>query len=1177
MRLRVAAILPFILLTGFVSAGEGRTEEYLGRKDGLSSNDVNCVMQDSRGFLWIGTDAALDLYDGQSFQSFPTPTLSLAEAGGVIWAGTRHGLYIYNPSEGNYSVFRGTTCYGVNIVRDVNAITVTGDNHIWVGTQGQGLFVYNIGTGELSQQSIHTPFVNRIAEDPSGCVMVESTSGHLDLYNADGTFLRHLNTILPPDDHSIVDAEGTLWIPRPGLGLEKIARKQTGDCLMSLPEKNVPVSGIPLTEDSQGNIWFGAGSDLYILPFGEKEPSTQPVRFSGAIRDILASNDGIWIGTDGAGIFRYDPLTRKRVQFPITGDFCILYRLHSGKLMAGTSQGLFMYDPAKQAFETYLNRKDITILLDGEKSSEGHLVEFEVVSKSHVTALAEDPSNHLYMSTSDHGIFRKNFVTGSWEHFVFTKEGEDVIPGNKVTTMHVGKDGSIWAGTNGAGIWRIKGDMLVFSRVELPDKRLDGASITSLASDGNDRLWIGSTLGIWRFDPRDNSIISFDTSPANLIYTSTGKLLAGKKDALMSITPEMDLLPAAAPPVVIRGMTVGDSLLFIPPGGRNIELPYTSNSFSIRLACLSYVNPSAKHYRWRLIGFDRDWTNKSGLSTAGYTKIPPGKYRFEVEGSEDVLDIVIRPPWWRTKAAITAWVLLAFMVVIFLILYLRRSIRRRYARIMKEREEAREKELYKQRIRFFIGLVHEIRTPLTLIRLQHEKEAQGTDDSITRNLDYMQETINRILTYDKNSSDGVKMLLTRVNLGDLASSVISNFTENALGKGKTLTLDLPETPIMVKADEDQLTKIINNLLSNAIKYARRRIVVKVASESADALLTVVDDGPGVRKEERKKIFEMFHTDPEDKIAQASGMGVGLAYARQLAKAHGGDVTLDDTLQGASFTLRIPLLKEVLPSAEETAIEASSSGTTILVAEDNAELLETLSSELSPYYNIFTAPDGKSAYEILENNAVDIVVSDVMMPVMDGLELCRKIKSDINYSHIPVILLTAKVSLPDKTEGMESGADAYVEKPFSFRQLKAQIDNLLRLRESFRKAVSAGESLPSEVIHSPEADFINAIDEAIEKQISEESFSIEALAYDMAMSSTNFFRKFKALTGDTPNEYLKNYRLTRAAKMLRQGARVNEAAIEVGFTSSSYFAKCFKARFGVLPKDYLKTPPDSASF
>ena len=642
----------------------------------------------------------------------------------------------------------------------------------------------------------------------------------------------------------------------------------------------------------------------------------------------------------------------------------------------------------------------------------------------------------------------------------------------------------------------------------------------------------------------------------------------GQKDALVSLSPGTSLSATQVKPVIIRNVAAGDSLFYIPPGGRRIELPYTNSSFSIRLA--SPGHSGAGRYSWHLEGYDRGWIDAGSLSTASYTRIPPGKYRFEVEGSEDVLDIAILPPWWRTLPAIILWILMSAATLAGVVYYLFRSVRKRYAKIMKEQEEAREKELYRQRIRFFIGLIHEIRTPLTLIRLQHEKESPGADDVISRNLDYMQGTIDRILTYDKNTSDGVEMLLTRVDLAALSGDVLNSFRSGAKARNVNVELSAPQNPVYVNADVDLLHKILNNLLSNALKYAKKQIVIKLGAIADEATLAVEDDGPGVRKEERDKIFEMFYTDPKDTVAQASGMGVGLAYSMQLAKAQGGTITVGDSgMGGAAFTLHLPLIKEAVAQAPVTASEDTQSGITVLIAEDNPELLETLRQDLSPYYKVLTSQDGKQAWEKLEDNAVDVVVSDVMMPVMNGLELCRRIKADASFSHIPVILLTAKVALPDKTEGMERGADAYVEKPFSIRQLKGQIDNLIRLREAFRKAVVEGHSLPETTIQSPEASFMKSIDTAIEKHIDEESFSIEALASDMAMSRTNFFRKFKALTGGTPNEYLKNYRLNRAAQLLRNGARINEAAFQVGFTSSSYFAKCFKAHFGVLPKDYLK--------
>ena len=1146
---------------------------YLGQKEGVSSNHVHCVLQDDRGFLWIGTDAGLDLYDGDRIQTFPRPVLSLAEIGGLIWAGTQEGLYFYNPADGQFSRFRVTTRYGVNIIAPVTAMAADG-NRLLVGTNGQGLFLYDKTSGELIQQSVHTPYVGRIGILPSGHLLVGRPDGSTALLGAAGEYLKESPTVLPHKNDAFTDRDGTLWIPTPDKGLMFIPREETGTLTCPYPDKGLGETDASISEDSDGNLWIGISDRIYTLPAGGKKiTAAKGIRIKGVISSILCSGQHVWIGTEKSGLYRYSPAGRTLKHFPVAASVHTLHRLQNGNILVGTDRGVFSFLPASNSFEPEMNRAKIRIILNGEASEGRRLSEFEVVSRSSITAFAWDNSRHLYMATSDRGVFRKDLVASRWEHLVSTRSGS--IPGNKITTLCTGKDGGIWAGTAGEGLWFLPKDSLSFSRIILPDRRLDGVRITSLAADGEGRLWISTSQGIWSYNPAANSISPYNADPGELLYASSGKLFVSQKEFLVCIEPTAATGPVLPPPVVIREMTFGDSTLFIPPGGRKIRLRSDQNSFSIRLAALRYTDPSTKLYSWRLKGFEKNWTKGGSENIATYTKIPPGSYNFEAANCSDFLSVTVLPPWWKSTAASIVWLLLILCAMALGYFFVQRAVKRRYAAILKEQEQAREKEIYEQRIRFFIGLVHEIRTPLTLIRLHYEKEPHREDDTISRNLDYIQETIDRILTYDKNSVDGVRILSTRMDLGVLASGVTYNFEESARAKGLRIECSVPERPVFVFADEDCLTKILNNLLSNALKYAGSVIRITVSSDDGRAFLSVEDNGPGVVPEEREKIFGMFYTPAEDKVAQASGMGVGLAYARQMATAMGGGIGADTSeLGGAKFTLALPLLDEAAKEKPEgTFMEMSAaehpSGVSVLVVEDNAELLETVCGELSTWYYVHPSANGAEALDLIAAETVDVVVSDVMMPVMDGLELCRTLKEDLSYSHIPVILLTAKVSLPDKAEGMESGADAYVEKPFSIRQLHSQIDNLLRLRESSRQALSLAEDLPKQHLSGPDRKFIDSINASIEKQLAEESFSIEALAYDMAMSRTNFFRKFKALTGSTPNDYLKNYRLKRAAELIRSGDRINEAAEKVGFTSSSYFAKCFKQRFGVLPKDYAR--------
>lgn len=1166
-----------LLMPLFVASGKDRLPGvFLSEKDGLSSNWVHCCIQDSRGFLWIGTSEGLDLYDGQLVRSFGHATYSLLEADGKIWSGTENGLWTYSIDSGEFLPFEAVTRYGVNIVSRVNALKITDGTVVWAGTDGQGVFLYNTTNGSLVQHSIQTPYVHKILSSPDGRVIVVDKEGVGHLYSAKGDYIMPIGERVRIQKDTLRDREGNCWIPTEDQGLLKITREDSEMETFSLPATgaSIPSKGrIPLAEDADGCIFMGIHNILYTLEYGRGE-IRRCSNFStrGEITRLLYSPEGLWIGTDSDGIFLYNPVKKTVKHYQTGAKTQVLYRTSKGELLVGTNLGIFSFSPDNDNFFPSLNRKNIRIVIDGKPPVDASLKEFELVSQSSVVAMCEDRGHYLYMATSNRGLFRMDMITRGWEHLVTSAGSTDNLPWKDITTLFRSGDGVIWCGTAGDGLWFLPQGSLTFRHYSSEDRRLYKSEIDDIAEDRDGNLWLCTASSLLKLNTSTSTVTPFNIKASSIIYASSGKLWTGRQDALVAFLPEQFYPQHLTSNTVIREMTVGDSTLFIPPGGRSVRLSYKNNRFSLRLASLSYSNPSQNLYTWQLKGFDRDWNSPSASPIVTYTKVPPGDYVFQVQDCDDRIHITISPPWWRSTWVIVFYILAAAAILFMLLYYWQGRINRRYATLMKTQEEEREKALYKQRIRFFMGLVHEIRTPLTLIRLQHEKDAPGANDTITRNLDYMQETINRILTYDKQASGNIEMILTRLDLREVVASISGTFADSAASEGIQLITDLGEEVVPVSADEDMISKILTNLLSNALKYTKDRISISVSRDGADAVISVTDNGPGVREDQREKIFEMFYTPPDDPIAETSGIGVGLAYARQLANAHGGSIIVENAVpNGASFVFRMPALDESLSEPKAPAERMRSSNDrrlTILVVEDNRELRETLRSDLSAWYDILTAANGEEALGWIEKDSVDLVVSDVMMPVMDGLQLCRHIKSQISYSHIPVILLTAKVSLDAKSEGMESGANAYVEKPFSIRQLHGQIENLIALRENFRESVARGDLAQPEV-QGPEADFIRSINDSIERQISEENFSIEALAYDMAMSRTNFFRKFKALTGITPNDHLKNYRLDKAADLIRKGARINEAAESVGFSSSSYFAKCFKARFGVLPKDYLK--------
>ena len=401
-------------------------------------------------------------------------------------------------------------------------------------------------------------------------------------------------------------------------------------------------------------------------------------------------------------------------------------------------------------------------------------------------------------------------------------------------------------------------------------------------------------------------------------------------------------------------------------------------------------------------------------------------------------------------------------------------------------------------------------------------------------------------------------------------------------------------------DVDKLDKIIYNLLSNAAKYTPEggAITLCQSYDEETGLLKITVNNPGecIPEEKLAHLFERFY-EGEYRKFHTIGTGIGLSLTKDLVALHHGTIhAFSNKEEGNTFVVQIPVRREafkeeeidesmeyaaynVLPIGEvQEAVatdmaEREPGSSSLLLVEDNVELLNLTRDSLVAWFRVLKAPNGRAALEILEQESVDVIVSDVMMPEMNGLELCSKVKSEIDYSHIPVILLTAKTTLESKVEGLECGADVYIEKPFSIKQLHKQIENLLRLRQSFHKLMvslsgNANQASAELAMTQRDCEFVAKIQEVIADQLADENFSIDTLAEQMNMSRSNFYRKIKALSGMSPNDYLKALRMNKAAELIQGGTRISEVAAQVGFTSSSYFAKCFKAQYGVLPKEYV---------
>lgn len=1209
------------------------------------SSEVKKIIKAENGTLWIATlgqglfnyDPQKDVLTQNSIQTSFVWDICQGNDRKIYASSLQEGLLSFD-EKGQF-----LKSYAVSPVADapdsykINCVQNLG-GEIWIGAGSNLLCHLNTQTGVLEHYNAITSNFGAIH-----CLLRHSEKGILlgtdnGLYLFDvaaKTFQRCDN---PSDPRSLSDqtvnammwdAEGALWVLT-NLGGVNYMAKQTKRFDYYSPVHLSETLGAgkvvgPFCEDKVGNIWMGTRDGLYFFDAAGNKLSEYPIGKKGNqkldIRSLLLDDNQLWIGTYAEGIRVIDlrsgavktyAHSRGVPNTICSNDVLSVYKDRQGDIFVGTSWGLCQYDPANDNFLTITTIGSMVSIVD----------------------IHEDMYNNLWIATSNSGVFRYNTVSGHWKHFQHEREDSTTISSNSVIALFEDVKGMMWFGTNGAGLCSFSPKEEIFINFDPQNKILPNKVIYSIEQDQSGNFWISCNAGLIKINPitKDNfhqftindGLQGNQFTAQSSLKSSKGKLYFGGINGFNVFVPEQFTDNTYIPPVYVTDIrlpyqtderAVKQLLQLKEPFymARRITLPYENNSFTIRFVALSYEDPSKNRYSYMLKGVDKEWVMNSDINMASYTNLPPGEYEFEVRGSNNdhkwneqssTLRIVITPPWWRSTVAyfVYTFVLLSLAYLAGWRWNLR--IKLKYKQKMEDYQINKEKEVYKSKINFFINLVHEIRTPLSLISLplekMLEKERVGKDAKylsvIDKNVNYLLGITNQLLDFQKMESGALQLNLKQCTINEVVSDVYNQFTSPAELKGIELLLTLPDDELVAMVDREKISKILVNLMGNAIKYARTHIDLKLIEVKGGYEMWISDDGPGVPDVQKIKIFEAFYQLPGDRVAAVAGTGIGLAFAKSLAEAHHGNLRLEDNaLGGSSFILSLPAeewktdesvelvevnLEESRELEANDSSEFSGKKFTVLLVEDNVELLNLTRDSLSVWFKVLKSSNGREALEVLAQESVDIIVSDVMMPEMDGLELCCKVKTEIDYSHIPIILLTAKTTLESKVEGMECGADAYIEKPFSIRQLHMQIENLLKLRQAFHKLMTC---LSGATVHTSTTDFamtqrdyefITKIQEVIVDQLADESFSIESLAEQVNMSRSNFYRKIKSLAGMSPSDYLKTLRMYKAAELIRTGTRISEVAAQVGFTSSSYFAKCFKAQYGVLPKEYTGQPPIS---
>ena len=1029
------------------------------------------------------------------------------------------------------------------------------------------------------------------------------------------------------------DREGGMWISTYFGGVNYLS-KDSKPFEHFFPQYQAgSISGKAISqfcEDPSGNIWI-ATEDGGLNYFNPQTKSSVVYKPAGAknsisyhnIHSLLLDQNKLWIGTFSRGIDVLDLRTgsfknyqHRRDDSKSVCDNAIyaLQRTSLGDIYVGTAWGLSKYDRISDSFS----------IVD------------EVGPMVHVFNMLEDSKGYLWVATYNAGVFRLNLKTNKWDNYTHDPNNYRSVSGNSVIALFEDSRHTMWFGTEGGGLCSFDYKSSKFSSFDPDNKLLPNPVIYAIQQDEFENFWIASNAGLVRINPytKKNRLVftkadGLQSNQFNFrssLKARDGKMYFGGINGFNAFYPKNFTQNSYVPKVRIVdfrlfnkrvNVTDDNSPLTAPVyDSEEVILKYNQNTFSVSFAALSYQSPEKNQYMYMLEGADKTWNVvENGNNTASYTNLAPGRYTLRVKGSnndglwneqETVLKIRVLPPFWKSGFAYFIYLIVLLAVAYWLYKrWLYRLGKANEERIKGYREK-QERESYLSKINFFTNISHEIRTPLSLIKLPLEQiilsgdgdeKTKGFLATMNKNTDYLLNLINQLLDFRKTEEMEFHLHLKLYSINDLLKEAYERFKHAVELKDLSFSIALPEADVKSAVDKEAFNKIVSNLLSNALKYANTSVEMKLVTFDNQFEIQISDDGKGISENEKKKIFDVFYQADNSE----SGTGIGLALAKSLVEKHSGTLMCEcNETGGSTFVISMPLLdvengetaktqKDIILADTEynkhlrgdvAEVSATEIKYKLLLVEDNEELIKLTADYLRNYYQIFMAANGQEALYILAEENIDIVVSDVMMPVMDGYQLCEAIKTDPQNCHIPIVLLTAKTNIESKITGLEHGSDAYLEKPFSLEHLRMQVANLLNNRQKMRELFASSPLLSSVEIAISKKDqaYIEKLNSEIEKHLLDVNFSIDTLSDFMNMSRSNFYRKIKSISGMSPNDYLKTIRLKKAAELLlSQDYRINEVYEQAGFSSSSYFAKCFKEQFGMLPREFVmkatkKEPP-----
>ena len=1134
------------------------------RHPGKSEQDLICtsIEEDAGGRLWFGSaNAGLFGFDAEKRDFYriagaDDPVLKLphdyirklkADAAGRLWIGTQEGLCVWSPKNNEFSVYRHIPGDRYSLSQNsIYDICLDRAGNLWTGTYYGGVNIC---------YARNTPFKT-----------IQAGDGEQGLSN------NVISSILGNTD-------GGLWIGTDGGGLNYRSGKTGQFTHYRFDVKKEESIGSNLVKtiyrDRKGRLWVGThagGLNLLDSSTGHFTRIRKGRQAGGIcsndIVQIRQDKSGqFWVGSEHDGLNLYNEVSQSYVHFhpDSTGDQHIdghdiraLCIDRMDNVWIGTERGLQVKTPGSRGF------RQTARMFPGLADMPEHIG---------INAIFEDERQQLWIGSADKGLFR-------------------ILPGENKVVRYSEKDG------------------------------LPSDDVRAVITDLNGRVWLATNRGLCCFDPARGDIRSFnvyDGLPGNDFTSNAfyrmvdGGILAGSLNGIVRFNPADIQRNDLRSHIAFSALRIGDRTINPQDGSgiidrdidfmEEVSISYDQNDFSIDFRLLNFIKPGKNRYAYLLDGYETEW-HQSQTGTATYSNLPAGSYTLRVkaanndgiwEQEERLLAIRIRPAPWATWWAWIIYLTATGLLVYFII---------RYA-VMRHRFQ-QEQLLQQFKLDFFTNISHEIRTRLTLIttpleRLDpgelQEDRARTIWTSVRHHTTKLTELVQELLDFRKAESGYLRLKREPTDLVAICQEIGEGFRPMAESKG--LILECPEnrTPIMVSIDRTQFGKVISNLLANAIKFtpAGGRVHMKVERHKQGAVLTIRDTGIGISPANLGRIFNNYF-QVTDHGTENTGYGIGLALSKRIVELHEGEISAQsersaDRKAGKAgfteFTVTMPALREysgdpeILPQTANDISNNSPEGiespgpadkALLLVVEDNAELRQMLEESLSPIFDVLAAEDGSQGLEIARNRIPDLVVSDIMMPILDGLQLCDQLKSDRETSHIPVILLTAKATMDDRITGLQHRADAYISKPFNLKLLITQINNLIDnrriLQEIFRDDILVTEKNPAD--RPVRDEFLTEMSSHILINLDNAEFNVASLAKHATMSQPVLYRKIKALTGLSVNDFIKSIRLRRAAELLCEPERtVYEVAYMVGFSDRKYFSREFKKTYEMTPSAYAQ--------